>query len=603
MTSVASRDQGKETSDPLEPTEDLKVEGDETDYSGYFKGGLWVGMAMQSIYGLIAFIYIIMQLTSLGAFYYAVTYTSFLGALYLLVIGIAIFFPTAIHPYREAAIQFLTYYTLMLIVTLTWMWTFFNFHPSFNIHNNKNQSPGPGDVAFMPYLGLNIWIIVSSMFYLMYGFEVLNKRPSTAGVKASWVGIDSNRFGSLSKAMQVFAFLALFSGMLYGLLQFFWLLGFNSGNLWGPIILYILFSVFFIIEGFLYFYISWNADTRSGSLNVLDRAGEIARGVGRTLRTAWLGHWEEIDATQFFMLVFWAINFGFWVRIWTVNGVDYDAQLKFGGAPSTVYYSLVANAIIASVFVPMFGYYMITFACYTQYVVSNEMSYSMFHLGYASIFASAGIKGVAVQRTTTENKIVEEVFKSPSANALKRLLIFFFFLGFLYVLITSGIVLGDLMGNHYLNARFKNWEWSVFFISGGFWLVYLVYALIVGGMSYKAAGTEAGFKNAMQLCALVRPLVTLFFVIFMIDFGDGIVFNKYGSGSKIPRTIVDDPTLGANVQYWSVLLITFGMLMPAVVAYKDILATLVGVMFVMTEDGKTKAKQLFEDKQSQSHEL
>jgi hypothetical protein len=45
------------------------------------------------------------------------------------------------------------------------------------------------------------------------------------------------------------------------------------------------------------------------------------------------------------------------------------------------------------------------------------------------------------------------------------------------------------------------------------------------------------------------------------------------------------------------------MMMPCVIAFKDILSTLVGAMFVMTEDETRRAKVIFEEKQSQLKQL
>lgn len=591
--------------EPL-PTKDMeRAPGDDTDYTGYFTLAVYFSMLTQAIYALILFVYVIMQLNTLGAFYIAVTYTSFMGTLLLVAVGLSIAFPSTIRHRQENALTFLAFFVIMYVVTVSWMWTFFVRNPTFSFHHDKSHSPLPLTVAFLPYVGLSIWVIFSTLFFLMFAFAVLNQRSSTAiSVKLQWTGLSRDRFGVANMFMQVFGFLALLAGLVYGFMQFFWVLGFDTGSLWGPQILFVLYSLFFFVQGIAYFAIAWyrqNAATEP--IETSSATGMVrgaVRGANRLLSNAFLGHWEEIDHVEFFMALFWAINFGFWVRIWSLDHVEYTARLKFDGPPTTVFFSLVANAIIATVCTPLFGYYMVTFMCYTQYVIGADRSLSMYQIGYRSVLSIVGNDGVAIVKEQADLTSDIEEYRLGSKSSWNRALVAFFFLGLLFTIAATIVILIDLVngGNnpnkgHFLNSRFRKWEWVIFFVTGGFWVVYFVYALISAWRVYSRE--EGGFRNAMALCMFGRPLVTYALAIFIIDFGYGWVYDKHNIGGKLPHVLTNDPTNPLSVIYWSILMISFSMFVPQVMAFKDMLSGLLGLMFVMEETEKVTMRGLFND--------
>jgi len=604
--SESNEDVGDEKTDEpvlpgeLLPTKDVeKAPGDDTDYTGYFTLSVYFSMLTQAIYALILFVYVIMQLNTLGAFYIAATYTSFMGVLLFGAVTLSAVFPSTIRHRQENALSFLVFFVIMYVITVAWMWTFFVRNPTFSFHHDKSHSPLPLTVAFLPYVGLSIWVIFSTLFFLMFAFAVLNQRSSTAiSIKLEWVGMSRDRFGVSNMLVQAFGFFALLSGVIYGFMQFFWVLGFDTGSLWGPQILFILYSIFFFIQGVFYFVIAWYRQSVNAA-SVGDATG-LVRGANRLLSNAFLGHWEEIDHVEFFMALFWAINFGFWVRIWTLDHVEYTARLKFDGPPTTVFFSLVANAIISTVCVPLFGYYMVTFMCYTQYVIGTDKSLSMYQIGYRSILSIVGNDGLAVVKEQADLTSDIEEYRLGSKSSWNRALVAFFFSGVLFTIAVTVIILIDLVngGNnpnkgHYLNSRFRTWEWVIFFVTGAYWVVYFVYALISAWRVYVREG--GGFRNAMALCVFGRPLVTYALAIFIVDFGYGWVYDKHNIGGKIPHVLTNDPTNPLSVIYWAILMISFSMFVPQIMAFKDMLSGLLGLMFVMEETDKVTMRGLFND--------
>ena len=574
-----------------------KLPGDTTNYKGWLKAGVWASSLWQAAFALIYFVYIIMQLNTLSAFNLAAVYTAFMGFFYLIVVGVAIAFPSTIRDKFENAATFIFFFTVTYVITVAWMWTFFVRNPTFSIHHDHTHSPLPLTPAFLPYVGLAVWIIFSTLFFLMFAFALLSQKISSANaVKMQWSGLEKSRFGVSNTVMQLFGFLALAAGILYGMFQFFWVLGFDTGTLVGPLTLYIIYSVCWLIQGLAYFSIWWYMNTP-----VVTSASGMVSGANRLLRNVFGGHWEEIDGVQFFMAIFFAINFGFWVRIWTVDHVEYTSRLKFDGPPTTVFFSLVANAIISTACVPLFGYYIATFVCYTQYVIGTDTSYSIFQVGYKSILSIVGSSGVSVKTRLENGRVREEKFEQAK-GWINRTLLFIFVMGLLFTIGTTIVVLIDLVNGgsdpnsgHYLNARFRNWEWTIFFVTGFFWLVYFFYAFFSAVNMYRRTGTATGYRNALVMCIYGRPLITYGLVIFINDFAAGWVYNKHNIGGKIPMVLTTDPAAPLSVIYWAVLIIYFLSFVAAVLSFKDMLSGLLGLMFVMSESTTVKLEGLYNE--------
>ncbi len=182
-------------------------------------------------------------------------------------------------------------------------------------------------------------------------------------------------------------------------------------------------------------------------------------------------------------------------------------------------------------------------------------------------------------------------------------MLFIFFTGIIYTLIATLIVFMDLVNEgtdpgfgHYLNARFRTWKWATLWIMVVYWFIYAAYAFVTAIRVYGEKDTiRTGYRNAMAACSFGRPLVTYGLVIFIVTLADNWVYHKHGFGAKIPHVITSDPTNPVSVLYWAVLMISFGMYIPAILAFKDILSAMLGLMYVMKEDSRTRIKALYAD--------
>lgn len=550
-------------------------------------------MMVQSVFGLFAFIFILTQTTVLNAYTIAIVYTTLMGAGFVFLVGLAMVKRRLLMPYQEAVWTFLTYYTVMYIIIVTWMWEWRHI-------NGLNPAPTIGTVPFMPYLDLQVTIVLATVFFIMYGWSVWSATAESASIKTIQ-GLAAT-FANWTIALQVFGVITFVVGILNGIWSYLFVIGYDMGSLWVPLSFFIVYSAAFIAQVVCYLYIGYYRNRPTG-------------GVLNVLESVFTMHWDEMDMCEMFLFIAWVVNFGYWIELWVTPGVQYDQFPHF--TPPTLpahYYTVVGSSIINAITTPLFVYFFVTFLCYTSDIIEdNTAKQSVMRVGTSSIFTPWGAVSYvmqyfiqpAAQTIADATTATAEATEAPLIAALRGrpqeitsglsnwviyVLRLIFFLGLLYQLIAAGFVLNDLLQHHYLNSRFQAWELSVIITQSVLAGLLFLYVIITWSRNSAVfSGGELVSRNAINACMYGRPLFTLVFVVFLQTFAYGKIYHKYHvAGEKIPAAIADLPTNHLNTIYWGNLMIQLGLAFAGILAMKDALLSLMVVNFKVNNAGLFK---------------
>jgi len=509
-----------------------------------------ISILFQAVYGVIAFVYTLTQTTSLSSYYYTTTYTGFMGIWLAVILLLLAFNFRRMMMFKAYIFSFLMWYIFTYTVIVVWL-----FH--YRHHDGTNSAPAPLTVPFMTYLCANIFIVFASIFFVILGWGAMylkvegpSREQTIEGLPQPW---DRTRVAFLVMIIIQFVF-----GMLEGLWGWLFVLDYNMGHLWVPLMFFSGYTLFGLVQFALFMWMNFNRKGRE------DKPAAM-------LANVFTGHWDELMYTELFLFMFWVINFGAWVNLWQTTGVQYTQFPQFTPANMPIeYWSVFANSVFNMIFLSMLPYYLVTAWCYSMDIVENDKLRSLARLGTGGFdwYAFGDTLKITVQEA--EQTATEYEYKGKTGGPVIFLFIFFWLFVF-YQIIAGGFILNELMQHTYLATHFYVW-----YILADVWLcvvfaVYAVYgiAIAVRGQTIEklsetaTSETVATVRNAITACNFGRPLLTLLFIVFITVFTYSEIYRRFHNGKNdIANT--QDPLLQVNSIYNGSLLGFLGMLFSSV---------------------------------------
>ena len=522
----------------------------------------WVSMVagisvlIQAVYGVIAFVFTLTQTTNINSYNYTVTYTAIQGAALLALLLISLIYVQTLALYRARIWSFLSWFIFTYTVIVVWLW-------HYRHHNHTNVTPTPLTVPFMSYLCANIFIVFASAFFVVLGWGVWTMRPDsvTETKKIDALGRDYATMRTWFLVLGIFMFVA---AIMEGIWGWLFVVGYSFGPLWVPLMFYCLFSLLDIIQFAMFVVFNLRRAAAEIKAAGADQSGyDAVRAQGGALVQMFTEHWDELWAVQLFLAMFWVINFGFWVNLWQISGVQWTQYPYFNASDMPLeYWSVFSNSVFNAIFAPLLVYYFVTFWCYNSDIVESTTLKNTFTVAGGLGFGSDNT-GYFLRVPIPGTQESEDIYISSKKGIIRVLLVVFFVAFILYQLIAGGFILNEILQSTYLANHFYVWYiFALCFLCVVF-VIYVIYAVTsyTGLFEQRAAGGEinATGQTSVNVCNFGRPILTLLFIAFMTMFAYATIASRFQDGSHhIAGTT--DPLTRTNSLYYGSLLTILGFL-------------------------------------------
>lgn len=472
--------------------------------------------------------------------------------------------------------KYLTYYTLFYVIVIAW----YSFWVNISGKNNA-IAPKPGTLGFISYAGLQLVIVIGTVFFDIHVWDVWNSGTNTLESVAE-VQTASSDSSTLITVIQALAVLLVVAGFGMGMWGYLQVLGYNMGSPWIPLGMYVGYGAIYVVAVGCYFALMW----RRGKSIISDIVGST--------RNLFANHWRQVDsAIIFFSFVFW-IDFGFAVQLWSkLDNGTLNSGVHFPGTPN-YFWIITFFSIFNGIFLPVFIYYFVTVLCMTPWMISynkespfekSEKTSVFFATLGTPFYAVTGVEQITVENIKTGAKRYwnNAALKSGFTTVLK----FLMWIGLWYQILFAFFVFYDLLHTKYtyLSTVFRPWYISNLVIQIFYWCIYFLYAIItiarkdaVDKGAEEAVTISNPFKHSLAYCQYIRPMVTFLIVVFLETFAMSELYKNLEDGhGVIPRTIIADPTNVAYLTYNGTMIIMFGLIYSAVLCFTDMMATLYSV--------------------------
>ena len=535
-------------------TEEREEEEEQEEYGGglkdprfWLRGLIIVSILFQAVYGTISYVYTLTQTTNISSYYYIATYTGMQGAILLGIIILLIVRWSVFKEYKAYITAYVCWFIFIYTIIVVWLW-------HYRHHNSTDSAPAPLTSPFMTYLCANVFIVFASIFFIILGWGAFSMQKESSTQAVTYQTLPES-WQAARTAFLVIGILAFVFAILECIWGWMFVLDYNMGPLWVPLMFFCAFSLFSIVQFFLFLWMNWSRPSGKKKLEML-----------------FSGHWDQLKYTELFLFMFWVINFGTWVNLWQTTGVEYTQFPKFTPAAMPVeYWNVFSNSIFNFIFAGMLPYYLVTFWCHSNDVVENANLKSLFRIGTGGfdLFSAEGIKAYVAQPGSAT---VEQYEFGVNRTVTVITLFIFFWLFVIYQVIAGGFILNELLQHSYLAEHFYVWYIFADVWLAVFFVVYLVYAIAVGVRGQKiSAIVEVGGNpedvatvyNSETACSFGRPLFTLLFVVFITMFTYSEIYARFHAADKDLEGTTD-PLLQANSIYFGSLLGILGFLFSSV---------------------------------------
>ena len=557
----------------------------------------WIAGAaflFQNAWGLIAFIYILLSKveatvaatpqSDLNPFIILLVFSIALGIAWFILLVLSIVWRKQLASMRSELGKFLTYYTVFFVLVLAW----YSYWVSIS-GGSGAIAPKPGTIGFISYAGLQLIIVLGTVFFDVYVWDVWNAGLGDLGEAKGLSTVTENNTG-LVTALQVLAVLMVIGGFGIGIWGYLVVLGYDMGSTWIPLGFYVGYAASYLVSVGIYIAL------------VMRRDNSKIKDIFGSAKNMFKDHWRQVDsAIIFFSFVFW-VNFGFAVQLWShesegalTSGIHFPIVPKY-------YWIIIFFGIFNAIFLPVFIYYFATILCMAPWFVSMDNTspfqkseeFNLFVAVLGTPFFS-GSGNAEIQIQTEKEKTTEtESYKNAGNSAVKWILRVLLWLGVWYQLLFAFFIYYDLLHTKhtYLSQHFRPWYISNLCIQIFYWAIYALYAIItIARTDSRLKHSDRAdvrdvktnpFKNSILYCQFIRPMVTFVIVVFMETFAMSELYKKFENGhGVIPPANIADPTNPVYLSYNATFIVMFGLIYSAILCFTDMMATLYSTTAIM----------------------
>jgi hypothetical protein len=564
----------------------------------------WIAGAaflFQNAWGLIAFIYILLSKveatvaatpqSDLNPFIILLVFSIAMGIAWFVLFVLSFVWSKQLASMRSELSKFLTFYTVFYVLVLAW----YSYWVSISGGNNA-IAPKPGTIGFISYAGLQMIIVLGTVFFDVYVWDVWNAGLGDISEAKGLSTVTENNTG-LVTALQVLAVLMVIGGFGIGIWGYLVVLGYDMGSTWIPLGFYVGYAASYLVSVGIYIAL------------VMRRENSKIKDIFGSAKNMFKDHWRQVDsAIIFFSFVFW-VNFGFAVQLWShesegalTSGIHFPIVPKY-------YWIIIFFGIFNAIFLPVFIYYFATILCMAPWFTamantspfqkSEEFNLFVAVLG-TPFFLGRGNAAIEI-KTENEKEVVTETYKGTGNGVLKWILRILLWLGVFYQLLFAFFIYYDLLHTKdtYLSQHFRPWYISNLVIQIFYWAIYALYAIITIARTesrithstkddvqkFKGDNKDP-FKNSILYCQFIRPMVTFVIVVFMETFAMSELYKKFENGhGVIPPANIADPTNPVYLSYNATFIIMFGLIYSAILCFTDMMATLYSTTAIVRLSG------------------